>query len=78
MKIQKKILIITLLCCVSCIPYFGPSSKYGFGADKNHKYQYKYRCEKPGDCCEVGKDCKENPEEDKNIKPQMEDKKKDL
>lgn len=47
------IILVTILSFTGCIPYFGPPSKTGFG-----RQYYKYRCEKPGDCCEVGKNCK--------------------
>jgi hypothetical protein len=38
-------ILIILIIPVSCIPYFGPASKTGFGAKT-----YKYKCKKAGKC----------------------------
>ena len=58
----NKFILILILFCTSCgagpglimIGTANSKGQKGTGA-KN----YKYKCEKVGECCEVGKDCKE-------------------
>lgn len=55
----KRILIISsllLLLTQSCIYIPAGLSKGDTGRGPKN---YQYKCQKAGDCCEVGKDCKE-------------------
>ena len=58
----KNYVVLSMFFILSgCIPYFGPTSKTGFGTQ-----YYKYRCEKPGQCCEIGVDCADEKPTSKN------------
>lgn len=66
--ILKFVIIILFMFCTSCInPVALMPSSYGkgrTGPGKSKPHNYKYRCEKPGKCCEVGKNCEEDKKEE--------------
>jgi len=59
MKFVTKIFLLCALLFSSSCAQFGLALLAGSSKTGSGPHHYKYRCKNPGDCCEVGKDCKE-------------------